>query len=61
MAKTYAELLQDVKAQVRQVSLEDLHARREAGEPLVIVDVRDKDVKNMEVIELGKRGAISEL
>lgn len=24
-------------------------------------DVRDKDVKNMEVIELGKRGAISEL
>lgn len=43
MAKTYAELLQDVKAQVRQVSLEDLHARREAGEPLVIVDVREKD------------------
>lgn len=43
MAKTYAELLQDVKAQVRQVSLEDLHARREAGEPLLIVDVREKD------------------
>jgi molybdopterin/thiamine biosynthesis adenylyltransferase/rhodanese-related sulfurtransferase len=43
MAKTYAELLQDVKAQVRQVSLEDLHARREAGESLVIVDVREKD------------------
>ncbi|MCA9614931.1 MAG: molybdopterin-synthase adenylyltransferase MoeB [Myxococcales bacterium] len=43
MAKTYAELLQDVKAQVRQVSLEDLHARREAGEDLIIVDVREKD------------------
>ncbi len=43
MAKTYAELLQDVKAQVRQVSLEDLHARLEAGEELVVVDVREKD------------------
>ncbi|MCB9600800.1 MAG: molybdopterin-synthase adenylyltransferase MoeB [Sandaracinus sp.] len=43
MAKTYAELLQDVKAQVRQVSLEDLHARREAGEDLIVVDVREKD------------------
>jgi sulfur-carrier protein adenylyltransferase/sulfurtransferase len=43
MAKTYSDLLQEVKGQIRQVSLEDLKARMEAGEDLVLVDVREKD------------------
>ena len=43
MAKTYAELLQDVKGTIRQVSLDDLHARIESGEEIVLVDVREKD------------------
>lgn len=43
MAKTYAELLQEVKSSIRQVSLDDLHARLQAGEKLVLVDVRETD------------------
>ncbi|MEM1416618.1 MAG: rhodanese-like domain-containing protein, partial [Myxococcota bacterium] len=43
MSTTYADLLQDVKKAVRQVSLDDLHARMEAGEALTLVDVREKD------------------
>jgi len=43
MAKSYAELLQEVKGAIRQVSLDDLHARMKAGEDLVLVDVREKD------------------
>ena len=43
MAKTYSELLQEVRGQIRQVSLEDLKRRREAGEDFVLVDVREKD------------------
>lgn len=43
MAKTYAELLQDVKANVTQVSLESLHARMNDKEEFTLVDVREKD------------------
>ena len=43
MGTSYADLLQDVKKAVRQVSLDDLHARLEAGEDLTLVDVREKD------------------
>jgi molybdopterin/thiamine biosynthesis adenylyltransferase/rhodanese-related sulfurtransferase len=43
MAKTYADLLQEVKAAIRQVSLEDLKERLDAGENLILVDVREKD------------------
>ena len=43
MAKTYSDLLHEVKAQIRQVSLEDLKARMDAGEALTLVDVREKD------------------
>ena len=43
MPKTYSDLLQEVKASIRQVSLEDLHARQKAGEPITLVDVREKD------------------
>lgn len=43
MGKTYSDLLQEVKGEIRQVSLEDLKARIEGGEDLVLVDVREKD------------------
>ena len=43
MAKTYADLLQEVKGQIKQVTLEDLNARIEGGEELTLVDVREKD------------------
>jgi molybdopterin/thiamine biosynthesis adenylyltransferase/rhodanese-related sulfurtransferase len=43
MAKTYTDLLQEVKGSIRQVSLEDLKARLDAGEELTLVDVREKD------------------
>jgi sulfur-carrier protein adenylyltransferase/sulfurtransferase len=43
MGKTYSDLLQEVKGQIRQVSLEDLKARLEAGEKITLVDVREKD------------------
>ncbi|MEM8607226.1 MAG: molybdopterin-synthase adenylyltransferase MoeB [Myxococcota bacterium] len=43
MAKTYADLLQETKAAIRQVSLEDLNDRLQSGEDLVLLDVREKD------------------
>ncbi|MFT5358766.1 MAG: molybdopterin/thiamine biosynthesis adenylyltransferase/rhodanese-related sulfurtransferase [Polyangiales bacterium] len=43
MAKTYVELLQDVKASVTQVTLESLHERMTGEEELTLVDVREKD------------------
>lgn len=43
MSKTYADLLQDVKSTVRQVSLDEMKRRLEAKEGYVFVDVREKD------------------
>lgn len=43
MARTYSDLLQDVKGSVRQVSLEEMKRRLEAREGYVFVDVREKD------------------
>jgi len=43
MSKTYPELLQEVRSQIRTVTLEDLKSRREAGEDFILVDVREKD------------------
>lgn len=43
MSKTYADLLQDVKSSIAQVSLEDIKARLEAKEDFVLLDVREKD------------------
>jgi rhodanese-related sulfurtransferase len=43
MAKTYADLLQEVKGAIRQVSLEDLKSRLDSGEELILLDVREKD------------------
>jgi sulfur-carrier protein adenylyltransferase/sulfurtransferase len=43
MAKTYAELLSDAKAQIKTVSLDELKRRLLAREGYTIVDVREKD------------------
>src|SRR5688500_2300883 len=43
MAKTYSELLQDVRSSVRQVTLVEMKRRIEAKEPYLFVDVREKD------------------
>jgi len=43
MAKTYADLLMEVKNQVKQVTLEEVRARQERGEEFTLVDVREKD------------------
>jgi molybdopterin/thiamine biosynthesis adenylyltransferase/rhodanese-related sulfurtransferase len=43
MAKTYSDLLQDVKGVIHQVTLDEMKRRLEAREPYVFVDVREKD------------------
>lgn len=43
MAKTYSDLLQEVRQTIRIVSIEDLNARMAAGEDLTVLDVREKD------------------
>ncbi|MDQ3033607.1 MAG: molybdopterin-synthase adenylyltransferase MoeB [Myxococcota bacterium] len=43
MARTYSDLLQDVKSSVQQVSLDEMKRRLEAREGYVFVDVREKD------------------
>ena len=43
MSKTYADLLQELKGQIKQVSLDEVKRRLEAKEDYVFVDVREKD------------------
>ena len=43
MSRTYSDLLNEVRAAVRQVTLDELKRRLEAREPYVLVDVREKD------------------
>jgi molybdopterin/thiamine biosynthesis adenylyltransferase/rhodanese-related sulfurtransferase len=43
MAKSYADLLQDVRSQIRLVSLDECKRRFDAREGYVFVDVREKD------------------
>jgi len=43
MAQTYSDMLQNVKGEIRQVTLEEVLRRLEASEPYVLVDVREKD------------------
>lgn len=43
MAMTYNELLQEARAGVRTMSLEELRRKLEGGEQLALVDVREKD------------------
>ncbi|RLB47818.1 MAG: molybdopterin-synthase adenylyltransferase MoeB [Deltaproteobacteria bacterium] len=43
MARTYSDLLQEVKGSVQLVTLENLKSRMDSGEELTLVDVREKD------------------
>jgi molybdopterin/thiamine biosynthesis adenylyltransferase/rhodanese-related sulfurtransferase len=43
MAKTYADLLEDVRTKAQLVSLDEIKRRIEANEGYVLVDVREKD------------------
>jgi sulfur-carrier protein adenylyltransferase/sulfurtransferase len=43
MAKTYSDLLQETKSQIRMVTLEEVKRRFDAREPYVLLDVREKD------------------
>jgi sulfur-carrier protein adenylyltransferase/sulfurtransferase len=43
MSKTYSDLLQEVKSQIRTVTLEEVKRRLDAREDYVFVDVREKD------------------
>ena len=43
MPTTYPDLMADVRKRTRQVSLEDLKRRLDAGETMTLVDVREKD------------------
>lgn len=43
MAKTYSDLLQEVKGQIKTVTLDEVKRRLEAKEPYTLVDVREKD------------------
>jgi molybdopterin/thiamine biosynthesis adenylyltransferase/rhodanese-related sulfurtransferase len=42
-AKTYSDLLQEVKGQIKTVTLDEIKRRLEAKEPYTLVDVREKD------------------
>ena len=43
MATTYTDLIADVRKQIRTVTLDEIKRRLEAKEPMVLVDVREKD------------------
>src|SRR5579859_46986 len=43
MPTTYADLMADVRKHTRQVSLDELKRRIDAGEKMTLVDVREKD------------------
>ncbi|HXX67168.1 MAG TPA: molybdopterin-synthase adenylyltransferase MoeB [Polyangiaceae bacterium] len=43
MPTTYTDLISDVRKRTKQISLEELRRRMDAGEKLTLVDVREKD------------------
>jgi molybdopterin/thiamine biosynthesis adenylyltransferase/rhodanese-related sulfurtransferase len=43
MPTTYTDLISEVRKRTKQVSLEELKRRRDAGEKLTLLDVREKD------------------
>src|ERR1700733_10370465 len=43
MPTTYTDLMADVRKRTKQVSLEELKRRIDAGEKMTLVDVREKD------------------
>src|SRR5262245_2842674 len=43
MPTTYSDLIADVRKSIRTVTLEEIKRRLDAKEPMVLVDVREKD------------------
>jgi molybdopterin/thiamine biosynthesis adenylyltransferase/rhodanese-related sulfurtransferase len=43
MPTTYTDLISDIRKRTKQVSLDELKRRMEAGEKMVLLDVREKD------------------
>jgi len=43
MPKTYTDLLSDIRKRTKQVSIDELKRRIDAGEKMTLVDVREKD------------------
>jgi sulfur-carrier protein adenylyltransferase/sulfurtransferase len=43
MAKTYSDLFSEIRDTVKLITLDDLKQRIDRGDPLVLVDVREKD------------------
>jgi sulfur-carrier protein adenylyltransferase/sulfurtransferase len=43
MTKTYSDLLQEIRSQIRTVPLEEVKRRFDAREPYTLVDVRERD------------------
>jgi sulfur-carrier protein adenylyltransferase/sulfurtransferase len=43
MPKTFREMVNAAKSQIQEITAEELERRRAAGEPILVVDVREKD------------------
>lgn len=39
--KPFSELVAEARAHIREIAPEELHRRREAGEPVTVIDVRE--------------------
>ena len=48
--KSYADLVNDARARVAEVSVAELRALQEGGKPVVLVDVRDQSEVNLGTI-----------
>jgi rhodanese-related sulfurtransferase len=48
--KSYADLVNDARSRIPEVTAADLRALREAGKPVVLVDVRDQAEVNLGMI-----------
>ena len=48
--KSYADLVNDARTRVPEVSVADVRAMQEAGKPVVLLDVRDQSEANLGII-----------
>jgi phage shock protein E len=45
--KSYSDLVNDARARVREVTVDDLQSMQASGKPVVLVDVRDQSEVNL--------------
>jgi rhodanese-related sulfurtransferase len=43
LPKTFREVVNEAKSQIQEISAEDLEKRRKEGEPILVIDVREKE------------------